>query len=73
MHPWFRKIGVEQSGDPPQDHVLYQDNKSIILLQKMEGSLAAKDPSRFTHTISSSLLTGSNKSRSEPNIVPLER
>ena len=31
---WFRSLfAVEQSGDPSQMQVLYQDNKSAILLQ----------------------------------------
>ena len=32
-HLWFRNFVVEQSGDSMQVHVLYQDNKSKILLQ----------------------------------------
>ena len=39
-HLWFRNFVVEQTGDPSQVHVLYQDNKSTILL---------KNNSRFSY------------------------
>ena len=31
-HLWVQNFAVEQSGDPSQVHVLYQENKSVIPL-----------------------------------------
>ena len=47
-HLWFRSFVVEQTGDPLHVHVLYQDNKSIILLQN-NGRLSCQTGSKHIH------------------------
>ena len=45
---WFRNFVVEQAGDPAQVHVLYQDNKSTILLQ-FNGRLSCRKGSKHIY------------------------
>ena len=45
---WFRNFAVEQSDGPSQVHVLYQDNKSTILLQN-NGRLCCGKGSKYIH------------------------
>ena len=47
-HLWLGNVVVEQSGDPSQVHVLYQDNKSTILLQN-NGRLSCRKGSKQFH------------------------
>ena len=46
---WFRTFVLKNSGDPSQLHVLlYQDNKSVILLQN-NGRLSCNKRSKYIH------------------------
>ena len=47
-HLWFKKFVVQQLDDPGQVHVLYQDNKSTILLQN-NGRLSCRKGSKHIH------------------------
>ena len=47
-HLWLRNFVIEQSGDPSQVRVLYQDNKSAILLQN-KGRLSYCKGSKHIH------------------------
>ena len=68
---WLRSFAVEQSDDPGQVHVLYQEKKSIILLQNNDRLSCCKG-SKHIHINISLLQTRSKKRRSGLSIALLQ-